>query len=71
MTRRLPAPIERPVSNDSLIHITCCHDGDVSLCGLDVSADAEAGDDELADCVVCCELDDDDNYCPCFVRCRP
>lgn len=45
------------------VHVTCCLDDDMALCGLDVTdAPWGAGDDELM-CVVCAHLMGVD-WCP-------
>jgi len=75
---------ERPVSlavsggadgDDDLMHITCCDDDDLALCGRPVPGEEWGDGTEETTCPVCCVLDgldlDDEGECPgCPLRMR-
>lgn len=57
--------VDQPVTQDAgdddpgILHIACpCDDGEIALCGTDVSSAEweDADSDEEADCIVCYEL---------------
>lgn len=76
MTTMLPSEQrqEQRTSDDSLVHIACCHDEYLSICGEDLGEEWEKGRvDPGETCVVCFALaaaEDaagDDCTCPCCV----
>ena len=55
----------RPKPNDpDIVHVRCCEYESIALCSLDVSDDPVTPDDEETTCVVCAELELDDEFCP-------
>lgn len=62
-----PSPVRvRPVCDDNLCHYFCPCDENVSLCGLDITgeADCDIGCDCAPDCLVCVDMDRRGAPCP-------
>lgn len=66
-----PAPVD-PCTDSPITHWTCCEDVNVALCGTDLSAGEEAGDDDdEIRCVVCNDLNSEaPTFCPKHPFCR-
>jgi len=63
------ATIDRPCE-DGTVHVTCCADEDVALCGADVAGHAEVAASVPTDCVVCAELDESSGCSGCPLTAR-
>lgn len=54
-------------TDDDLVHISCCVNERVGLCGQGLTGDSDEG----PNCIVCRDLEDrNDDGCPVFGRCR-
>lgn len=64
MTTVAPAPeaVEHADPGD-IVHIACCVDSSIALCGHDVTHASWVFDGSGTECIVCGDLDDD-QHCP-------
>ena len=69
MTDVLTSPVETTRDHD-IVHIVCCEDEWLALCGETDLAYDFTDDDSLEECIVCADLVDNVEYCPKYDTCK-
>ena len=61
-----------PCADLELVHLTCCDDENVALCGLDLTGLGWSTEEDLASLPACviCDGQDEHDRCPRYGECR-